>query len=112
MVGTGATYMYYKIKMYGETTEANIYGGRLFARYLITNDIFAYIEYESLNTPNFNIYPNYPREWANSFFVGGGYLMRFSNKGGIMIMALYNLAWTPVHLIYSSPWNFRLGFMI
>jgi hypothetical protein len=112
MLGFGVTYMYYRIRSAGFTSEANIYGGRLFARYLILPSIFAYSEFESLNAPNFALARS-PREWANSLFLGGGYLMRISERGGgIMITALYNVLWDYNHIIYSSPWNFRLGFMI
>ena len=111
MFGIGATYMYQKIKYAGIDYEANIYGGRTFARYLIYQNFFAYLEHEFLNTPVF-VTNGRERRWVNSVFLGGGYLLKITQNGGVMISVLYNLAWTPVHPLYSSPWNIRIGFMI
>ncbi len=114
MVGVGVTYMYYRLKYQGYTYESNIYGGRVFGRFMVTNAFFAYLEYELLNSPPYQVYyyAVAERVWVNSFFVGGGYLLRFSNRGGIMLSLLYNVAWTPVNPVYSSPWNLRVGFML
>ena len=110
MLGLGVTYMYYRYKLTGGNLEANIYGGRMFARYLLTNAIFIYVENELLNAVDY--YRSGERRWINSLFVGGGYLISFSQRGGIMISILYNLSWTPIHPIYASPWNVRIGFVL
>jgi len=111
MFGIGATYMYQKIKLGGFNYEANIYGGRTFIRYVIIQNFFTYLEHELLNAP---VYAGVEKErrWVNSVFLGGGYLLKITDKGGIMISILYNLAWTPIHPLYSSPWNVRIGFML
>lgn len=111
IVGLGVTYMYYRVKYNGLTYESNIYGGRTFIRYLVFSNIFAYTEYELLNSPPYYVDLG-GRVWASSLFVGGGYLLKFSERGGVMITVLYNLLWTAVHPVYSSPWNFRVGFML
>jgi len=110
MLGLGVTYIYSKVKYADVNYVSNIYGGRLFARYLVTDNLFAYTEYESLNAPNY-INDNSQRTWVNSFFVGGGYLQSVGGRGGFSVTVLYNLAWTPNNLIYSSPWNIRFGVM-
>jgi len=110
MWGLGLTYIYSRFKIYSGNSESNIYGGRIFGRYLVHDNVFVYSEMEYLNATNF--YLTMPRrEWVTSFFVGGGYLMPISNRGGISVTMLYNLNWTPTHLIYSSPWNVRFGVM-
>jgi len=111
MVGVGITYMYSRTKYYGINYESNIYGGRTFIRYIIFQNFFAYAEDELLNAPVF-INSNGDRQWVNSVFLGGGYLLQLTKKGGIMISVLYNLSWTPIHPLYSSPWNIRVGFML
>ncbi|MBC7389280.1 MAG: hypothetical protein H7329_08730, partial [Opitutaceae bacterium] len=111
MIGVGATYMYQKIKYTGVNYEANIYGGRTFARYIIYQNFFAYLEHEFLNAPVF-VGSGRERQWVNSVFLGGGYLLKLTEKGGVMISVLYNLAWTPIHPLYSSPWTVRVGFML
>lgn len=111
MVGVGVTYMYNRWKYSYGSYESNIYGGREFLRCMVLDNIFAYTEHEFLNAPNY--YDNNgEREWVNSLFLGGGFLQRFSDRGGISITVLYNLAWTPNNPIYASPWNFRVGFML
>jgi hypothetical protein len=110
MLGVGLTYIYSRFKIYSENNESNIFGGRLFGRYLVRDNVFAYSELEHLNASNY--YMTVPRrEWVSSFFVGGGYLMPISDRGGISVTILYNLTWTTTHLIYSSPWNVRFGVM-
>jgi len=110
MYGLGITYIYSKATYSDYNYESNIFGGRVFSRVLVTENIFGYSELEFLNAPNYYIQDR-SREWVTSFFVGGGYLMPFSDKGGVSITVLYNLAWTPNNIIYSSPWNIRFGVM-
>src|SRR5688572_2037774 len=49
--GVGVTYIYYKVKdsNYNYEYETSIYGGRLFSRYYILDNLFAHGEYEILN---------------------------------------------------------------
>ena len=110
MIGLGVTYIYSKVKYADVNYSSNIYGGRVFGRYLITDNIFAHLEFESLNAPNYVKVSN-SRTWVNSFFVGGGYQQSIGNRGGFSVSILYNLAWTPTNIIYSSPWNIRFGVM-
>ena len=113
MYGLGGTYMYYNLKIYDQNYVSSIYGGRLYVRYMLSNNVYAYMEYENLNAPYYKDDGTATREWVPGFFVGGGYLTRFSNRGGgMMISALYNLAWLPNNLIYTSPWNIRVGIML
>jgi len=108
MLGIGATYIYSRVKYADVNYSSNIYGGRVFSRYLITNNIFAHAEFESLNAPNYvNVSNN--RTWVNSFFVGGGFQQSIGDRSGFTVSVLYNLAWTPTNIIYSSPWNIRFG---
>ena len=108
MLGVGATYIYSRVKYADVNYSSNIYGGRVFGRYLITNNIFGYTEYESLNAPNYLNVSN-DRMWVNSFFVGGGYQQSIGERSGFTVTVLYNLAWIPTNIIYSSPWNIRFG---
>jgi hypothetical protein len=110
MIGIGVTYIYSKVKYADVNYSSNIYGGRVFGRYLITDNIFAHSELESLNAPNYVNVSN-DRTWVNSFFVGGGYQQGIGNRSGFTVSILYNLAWTPTNIIYSSPWNIRFGVM-
>ena len=85
--GVGGQYMYYQIRSAGFSTE--IYGARVFSRFLVTDQIFAHAEFETLNgqwhpvrDERFNIH--HP-------LVGGGYMTRFGGSGFAAFMVLWNL---------------------
>jgi hypothetical protein len=112
-IGLSPTYKYYHYNNYygpSYDLETNVFGGSIFARYSIFQNIFAHVEYESLfyntSTP---IYPSY-REQFNSFFIGGGYMQNFSQNSGMYIMVLWNLNDTP-NSPYINP-VIRVGFNV
>jgi hypothetical protein len=137
-MGVGFSYDYLEAKQYflNDTTQqflsfkANVYGGRIFARYYLRSlfdnflgNFFAHAEYEYLyytrpyiQDPTGNIidpYGNIYRKGMdvqeiNSLFVGVGYEQPFSERVFMDIMVLYNINET-----YASPYSnpvFRLGF--
>jgi hypothetical protein len=75
--GVGLTYIYFRSKdpYTHYTYETNIYGGDVFARYFVTENLFAYVETGGLNldVPS----PFYPyrlsKQWVQDFLIGGGY---------------------------------------
>jgi hypothetical protein len=110
--------------------KANVYGGRIFARYylrsLLTNafgNFFAHAEYEYLYylrpftpDPQGTIYDpyGYPYKWGsnvqeiNSLFIGIGYEQPITEWAFVDILLLYN-----VNETYNSPYSnpvFRIGF--
>ncbi|NJM93482.1 MAG: hypothetical protein HC842_01420, partial [Cytophagales bacterium] len=70
--GPGITYIYLSDKLRGYTT--NIYGGRLFANYFITDNIFARSEWEALSLEKLGVADD-SREWISNLFLGGGYFL-------------------------------------
>jgi len=112
-VGVSPTYKYYHYNdYYGPSLDlkTNVFGGSVFARYSIFENIFAHVEYESLlyNTQ----VPGYPvtRQQFNSFFVGGGYNQRISMNSAMYILVLWNLNDTP-DSPYINP-IIRVGFSV
>ena len=107
--GVGITYIYYKYKDSYYTYSTSIYGSRVFARYLFTNNLFAHAEVELLNMELFDVNINdYYIKNTISPFVGGGYIQRFSNNAGLYLLLLFNLndsAESP----YTNP-IIRIGF--
>ncbi len=107
--GAGITYIYYKYKDSYYTYSTSIYGGRIFGRYLFTNNLFAHAEVELLNMELYDLNINdYYRKNIISPFVGGGYIQRFSNNAGLYLLLLFNLndsAESP----YTNP-IIRIGF--
>ena len=104
--GLGITYRYFEDTRVNYST--NIWGGSVFGRFLITENIFAHAEYEALNGQwEFDREPYI----INSVFIGGGFMQRFGNSFAA-IMLLYNIndsAFNP----YTNPIiriNFGVGF--
>lgn len=106
-VGTGLTYTYYKYKedgtYNGSTTTAgfefstHIYGGRLFTRYYVLDNLFLHAEDELINLelPDPDLYPkevSLSRQWLNSVLVGAGYGYAFNVDGpALSIMVLFRI---------------------
>jgi len=112
-IGISPTYKYYKYNdYYGQNLDlkTNVWGGSIFSRYYLFENIFAHVEYESLlyNSQT----PGYPetKQQFNSFFVGGGYNQRIGGNSGMYILVLWNLNDTP-DSPYINP-VIRVGFSV
>lgn len=115
VAGVGVTYQYFEDRTYVQTFSTSVYGGRLFGRYYIFNNLFAHGEYEILNydagfSDPFVTSFNKRRITANNFLVGGGYVFPITENSGFNIMVLYNLN-ENAESLYSNP-IIRLGFTI
>lgn len=104
-VGTRITYIWNSYEFQnGERENLHHYGASLFARYIIFKGLFAQVEYEALS---FDYY-NYPREWINSFFIGGGYYQDIGGRGFASFAIMFNVLDN-----YDSPYTnpvIRIGF--
>lgn len=112
-IGLSPTYKYYSYRnsYYSSSRlENNVYGGSIFVRYMIFENIFAHAEYESLF---YNIkvtgYPTDMRQY-NSVLVGGGYRQQISANAAMNLMVLWNLNDTP-DSPYTNP-VIRVGFTV
>ena len=107
-LGVGATYQYYHYRDRYYDLETNVYGGRLFGRYLFTDYLFGQAEYEYLNLEAFDFYRR--RVDVESLLAGVGYIQRLGGSSAIVGMILYNFtesAYTP----YQNP-IIRIGINI
>ncbi|WP_296622292.1 hypothetical protein [Marivirga sp.] len=116
-VGVGGIYQYFRIRGNSQVGdyETNIYGGKLFGRYNLSNQLFGYTEYENINLDIiYNTSNGYElgRAWVPAFFIGGGYFQPIGNRAGVTVMALYNLLHYPGRSPYNSPFVLRVGFTI
>ena len=71
--GIGITYQYYKDTRFGYNYETSIYGGSVFARYYIWQDLFAHAEYQVLSYEKLNVHFEKERISVPGVLVGGGY---------------------------------------
>ncbi len=99
--GIGVTYQYYHYKDRYYDLETNVYGGRVFGRYLFTNYLFGHAEYEYLNLEAFDFFPR-RRVDVVSILGGGGYIQRFGRNSAIVAMILYNFT-ESVYTPYANP---------
>lgn len=87
----------------------NAFGPGVFSRYLITDDIFAHVEYMGLS---YNYYVESTganiSKFSNSAYVGGGYM---PGGSGIYMMALYDLLHNSNSSLNRDPLVFRVGFV-
>ena len=87
-----------------------MYGGSVFARYNILENLFAYTEYEILNLDAPDPLNPYRLRRTNvtSVFVGGGYRQMLGNNSSLNLMLLYNLN-ESTNSPYQNP-IIRIGF--
>ncbi|MDW7690252.1 hypothetical protein R9C00_24190 [Flammeovirgaceae bacterium SG7u.111] len=104
--GAGFSYRYYEDNRYN--SGYNIVGPRAFARYVIADMFFPYVEYESLYVKFDN---SDTKTWYDALFLGAGLMQPVGKKGRIMLTALYNVNYSQTHSLYSSPWQYRVGFV-
>ena len=109
-LGIGGTYQYYRYKdsYYKINYSTDIFGGRLFARYNIIEEIFAHAEYEYLNYEAALIDPlgyftgDTKRVSVDNVLVGGGYRQNVGGNSWATISVLWNVNET-VYTLYSNP---------
>lgn len=104
--GIGATYQYYHYKDRYYDLETDVYGGRIFGRYLFNDFLFGHIEYEYLNLEAFDFQRR--RVDVESLLAGGGYIQRISDHVGVVAMLLYNFT-ESVYTPYAGPFIVRVG---
>lgn len=115
--GLGGIYQYFRNRGSNQVGdyETNIYGGKLFSRYNLNNQLFAYTEYENINLDviiNTSRGFELGRAWVPAYFIGGGYFQPLGNRAGVTVMALYNVLYNPNRSPYNSPFVLRVGFTL
>lgn len=109
--GVGFIYNYASVRYSnGAKFSQSLYGSHVFARYLLTEDLFAQAQYDRLSQPNYYS-TNWTKErvWVDYVLIGGGYRIMVGDHSAILTTIMYNL--TPHNLsIYSNPY-FQMGFV-
>lgn len=116
--GIRAKYQYYKYKqdfrgtnggIYTSSFQSNIYGGGVFSRFFVTDNIFLHGEFEDLSVQFSDQFGNKSRQWVPSAFVGGGYAYPIGGRAIFSITALYNVLYDERKSPYSSPLDIQAG---
>lgn len=109
--GVGVSYQYVGFR----TIDASLsnYGWSVFSRFNITQQFFAYTEFEDLQFEYFtsNTAEQKARLGYNSLLIGAGYTEAITDRASFSISALYNLLYDLADPIqpYNSPWQIRAG---
>ena len=110
--GVGVIYQYVSIKAPVNASLSN-FGWSVFNRFNITNQFFAYGEFERLRFEYFTSFS--PERTAkssyNSLLLGGGYSEQLGGRASFNVMALYNVLYDESDALrpYNSPWVIRAG---
>jgi len=86
--GVGITYIYLNYRDYDYSTS--IYGGNIFTRFNIVEQIFLHSEFEILNLDAY-VDNEFKRVNASGFLVGGGYRALIGGKSFMTLMLLWDL---------------------
>ncbi len=112
--GIGITYQYYNDKRFDPDFSTSIYGGRIFGRYYILDNLFAHTEYEVLNYDAVFVDGTgslfQDRITANNIYVGGGYRQPLGGKANLELMILYNIN-ESAQSLYENP-IIRMGITV
>jgi len=114
-VGISPTYKYYKYKNYYGSSydlKSHVFGGGIFTRILILDNLFAHAEYEYLTYKTKDSYTSgtyYYKEY-NSVLIGAGYREQIAENAFMYLAVLWNLNET-LDSPYSNP-IFRAGFSV
>ncbi len=111
--GIGVSYQYFKDSRFTNDYSSSILGYRTFGRYMVTENVFPHVEFESLS---FKFQDNFgtelSRQWYNSLLAGVGIAQPIGRRGAINALVLYNLSYNSDEpSLYASPWITRIGFV-
>ncbi|MCC6182264.1 MAG: hypothetical protein IT237_10550 [Bacteroidia bacterium] len=109
-LGVTGTYNYYSYKAYNQKYVSTVYGGGVFARYLILENLFAQVAWERLSVPDYRSVLPEARVYVDNILVGGGFRQQFSDRGSFIAAIFYNINQTPLSP-YQNP-IVQIGFNV
>ncbi len=112
--GIGLNYTYYKYndKYYNYKYETSIYGGSIWSRYFIWNNLFGEVNWEVLNmeVPNEINSNRTIRDNVMTLMIGGGYAQPIGGNSALLLRALWDVIEDP-NSPYMNP-IFNIGVSI
>ncbi len=117
--GAGPSFIYTRIKAYGQKIENSVVGGRLFAQQVVFQNFAVRGEYEylSIQYPVFNG-SDYTkqREWVSNPMLGASYVIPIGRKASFGLTVLYNFNYKNTlnqqYLYGNTPFVIRAGVML
>ena len=114
--GIGLNYTYYKVndKAYGYKYETSVYGGSLWSRYFVFENLFGEVTYELLNLEVPEViggyFSGYKRDNVSILMVGGGYAKEIGGSSLLLFRVLWDVIEDP-YSPYANP-IFSIGFSV
>jgi hypothetical protein len=110
MAGVGFNYNYISFRpRSGGSITQSIYGPNAFARYMVFDNVFAQVQYDKLNQPDYFSAFARDRIWVDYVLAGGGYYQRLGERSALVLSIMYNL--TPNrNSVYRNP-VIQMGFI-
>lgn len=106
-VGAGINLSYYYNSVYAQSLM--IYGGRVFNRYIVTDNLFLHGEFLELNFPTYDITGQLKRQFYPRMFLGAGYTTSVGGGVSLYALFLYDVLWRRTNSAFSTPLDIRAG---
>jgi hypothetical protein len=109
-VGVGFIYNYTHADYYGYGSYSqSVVGVHSYVRYIITDGIFAQLQYDKLHQNDFLSFPETRKVWVDYLFAGGGFRQRIGNKAALTTALMYNLTPSPLSIYYPNRLIIQFG---
>ncbi|MBL8011207.1 MAG: hypothetical protein JNJ64_11420 [Flavobacteriales bacterium] len=104
--GLGISYQYFRDNRFAPAFETSVYGGRLFTRYRIIDQLFAHVEYSQMNFELYEVYQDrFFRRWVPFLLVGGGYSAHLGGGTYLTATVLFDVIQDPYSpYAGGEPW--------
>lgn len=102
-VGAGFIYNY-NMGYWGSTKqEWSVYGPHTYAMAFVTKSLFAKVEYNRLNQPDYYGFSLQDKIWVDYVYAGGGFSQRIGDNAALFTSVMFNLVNTPQNYMYPNP---------
>ncbi|HMQ77069.1 MAG TPA: hypothetical protein PKE21_13465 [Flavobacteriales bacterium] len=104
--GLGISYQYFRDNRFAPAFETSVYGGRLFTRYRIIEQLFAHVEYSQMNFELYDLYQDrFFRRWVPFLLIGGGYSAHLGGGTYLTATVLFDVIQDPFSpYAGGEPW--------
>lgn len=106
-LGAGVNLSLYYNNIYGQSLA--VYGGRIFNRYILSDNIFLHAEYLQLNYPTYDITGQLTRKFYPRLFAGAGYTTSVGGGVSFYALFLYDVLWRKTNSAFATPLSIRAG---
>lgn len=109
-VGLGFIYNYTSSDYgsYGKYKQS-VFGGQSYARYLITDGVFAQLQYDRLRQPDFLSGSEGQKKWVDYLLFGCGFSQPVGDNTSLSTSVMYNFTPSPISIYYPNRFIIQFG---